>query len=114
MGLLRPVLNPCLGMAGFPRLPAPGLPVPEAFVVGPELTRTDARSLAAFLAALRLQAGSLGAAWVHWGMTAERAEALGLMARARAWKTYSIAYAVHDAGTRPPAVEGFDPEVARL
>jgi hypothetical protein len=114
MGVLRPVLNPCLALAGFPRLPDPGRTVPEAFVVAPELVRTDARSLAAFIAALRLQAGTLGATWVHWGMTAEKAEGFGLLKRARAWKTFSLAYAVHDAGTRPPAVEDFEPEVARL
>jgi hypothetical protein len=114
VGLLRPVLNPCLGIAGFPRLPDPGRPIPEAFVVAPELHRADARSLDAFIAALRQGAGSLGATWVHWGMRADRAEALGLLKRARAWKTYSIAYAVHDAGTRAPAVDGFEPEIARL
>lgn len=114
MGLLRPVLNPCLGIAGFPRLPDPGRPIPEAFVVAPELGRADARSLAAFIAALRQGAGTLGATWVHWGLRADRAEALGLMKRARAWKTFSIAYAVHDAGTRVPDMRGFEPEIARL
>jgi hypothetical protein len=114
MGLLRPVLNPCLGIAGFPRLPDPGRAIPEAFVVAPELNRADARSLRAFIAALRQGAGALGATWVHWGMRADRAEALGLLARARAWKTFSMAYAVHDAGTPAPAADGFEPEIARL
>lgn len=114
LGLARPVLNPCLRLAGLPRLPAPGRPVPEAFVVEAEMTRPDAASLAPFLAAVRAEAGALGAAWVHWGMTLERARALGLLARARAWRTYSIAYAVHDAGSPPPPVPDFDPEIARL
>ncbi len=114
MGLLRPVLNPCLRIAGFPRLPDPGRPIAETFVVEPELSRTDARSLSGFIDAFRMQAASLGAAWAHWGMTAEKAERLGLLTRARAWKTFSLAYAVHEAGTRAPVVEGFDPEVARL
>jgi hypothetical protein len=114
MGLARPLLNPCLRLAGLPRLPDPGRPVPEAFVVEPELSRTGARSLAAFVAAVRERAGSLGAAWVHWGMTVDKARALGLWGRARAWKTFSIAYAVHDPGSPPPALRDFDPEVARL
>lgn len=114
LSLARPLLNPCLRLAGFPRLPDPGKPVPEAFVNEAEISRPDAGSVAAFLAGIRARAGSLGADWVHWGMTVEKAKDLGLMARARAWRTFSIAYAVHDAGSPAPSLPDFDPEIARL
>jgi hypothetical protein len=109
----RPWVDLCARVAGTPRLPAPGFPVPHVFVshVAVDDDRQDVFS-ALFVDACN-DARSRGHACLVAGFAACH-PFLGVLRRAyRGWSYSSIIYAVHwgDGGTAEEAIDGRMPHL---